>query len=161
MPILGTEIKYYRSTNDLGGAITASEITSNQVNNLWDDIDGLGSANGETNYRCLYVRNINTSLTLQSAVVYLLSNSSVTGVSIEVGLGTSPINGTEQSVPNENTAPAGVIFSTAEDFANALSIGDIPSDSFKAIWLKRVVVAGVNPFTNDSPTLRVSGQTAQ
>lgn len=70
------------------------------------------------------------------------------------------MNGTEQTVANESTAPGSVTFSTAAGEGNALTIGDIPAGQHKAIWVKRIVGAGAAAYNADSVVIKVQGDTA-
>lgn len=166
MAILASEIKEYRSTftassvDSLGGAITATEIVDNTTHNIWDVVSSAESLAGDTEYRCIYVKNTNSSLTLQSAKVWIATNTPSTDTSVEIGLGTSAVGGTEQTVANENTAPSGVTFSTAAGEGNALSIGNIPNGSYKAIWIKRIVGAAAGAYNDDNYVLSYAGDTA-
>lgn len=118
------------------------------------------SSSGDTEYRCIYVKNTNGSLTLQSAKVWIATNTPSTSTSVEIGLGTSAVGGTEQTVANENTAPSGVTFGTAAGEGNALTIGDIASGSHKAIWIKRIVSASAGAYNDDNYVLSYAGDTA-
>jgi len=166
MAILASEIKEYKSTfsassiDSLGGAITATEITDNTTHNIWDVVSSTESNTGDTEYRCIYVKNTNATLTLESAKVWIATNTPSTDTSVEIGLGTSAVNGTEQTVANESTAPSGVTFSTAAGEGNALTIGNIPNGQHKAIWIKRIVGATAGAYNDDNYVLSYAGDTA-
>lgn len=166
MPIVASDIKEYKSTNSasgidsLGGAITATEITDNTTHNLWDVVSSAESSAGDTEYRCIYVKNTHASLTLQSAKVWIQTNTPSSDTSVEIGLGSSAVNGTEQTVANESTAPTSVTFGTAAGEGNALSIGNIPNGQHKAIWIKRIVSAAATAANDDSYVLSYAGDTA-
>lgn len=167
MAITAAEIKEYKSTysfggiDSLGGAITGTEITDNTTHNIWDVVSSAESSAGDTEYRCIYVKNTNSSLTLQGAKVWIATNTPSTDTSVEIGLGSSAVNGTEQTVANEYTAPVGgVTFSTAAGEGNALTIGDIPATQHKAIWIKRIVNSSAGAYNDDNYVLSYSGDTA-
>src|SRR5687768_11458567 len=166
MPIVAADIKEYKSTfsaggiDSLGGAITATEITDNTTHNIWDVVSSTESNTGDTEYRCIYVKNTNATLTLESAKVWIATNTPSTDTSVEIGLGTSAVNGTEQTVANESTAPSGVTFSTAAGEGNALTIGNIPNGQHKAIWIKRIVGATAGAYNDDNYVLSYAGDTA-
>lgn len=168
MPIASSDIKYYLSGGNsntdpnaaLGGAISTTQITDATVANLFDNVSSAETTAGDTEYRCFYVKNTHGSLTLQSAKVYINTNTPSSDTSAEIGLGTSAVNGTEQTVANESTAPTSVTFSTAAGSGNALSIGNIPAGQHKAIWVKRIVNAGAAAYNADSVIIRVEGDTA-
>jgi hypothetical protein len=167
MAIVATDIDFHLSggsgnTNvnaSLGGAISTTQIGA-PVHNLFDQVSGAESSAGDTEYRCMYVKNSHGSLTLQGAKVWITSNTPSTGTAVRIALGTSAVNGTEQTIVNESTAPSGVTWSTAVDEANALSIGDIPFGQHKAIWIERVISAGAGAYNDDQATIRCKGDTA-
>ena len=121
MPITSTDLKFHLSggaaNSDpnaaLGGAISTTQIVDATVANLFDNVSSAESAAGDTEYRCFYVKNTHATLTLQAAKVYIQTNTPSADTSAEIGLGTSAVNGTEQTVANESTAPSAVTFSTA------------------------------------------------
>lgn len=118
------------------------------------------SSAGDTEYRCIYVKNTHGSLTLQNAKTWIQTNTPSTDTAVEIGLGTSAVNGTEQTVANENTAPSGVTFSSAAGEGNALSIGNIPSGQHKAVWIKRIVNSAAAAYNDDSYVISYAGDTA-
>ena len=97
---------------------------------------------------------------MQSAKIWIVTNTPSTDTSIEIALGSSAVNGTEQTIANENTAPTGVTFSTPSSLGTALSIGDIPAGQHKAVWIKRIVNAGAAAYNDDSATIRTQCDTA-
>jgi hypothetical protein len=168
MPIAASDIKYYlsggASNSDpnaaLGGAISSTQFVDATLNNLFDNVSGAESSAGDTEYRCIYVKNTHATLTLQSAKVYINTNTPSADSAAEIGLGSSAVNGTEQTVANESTAPSSVTFSSAAGSGNALSIGNIPAGQHKAIWCKRIISAGGVAYNSDSFIMRVEGDTA-
>ncbi|MES9925977.1 MAG: hypothetical protein ABW152_18000 [Candidatus Thiodiazotropha endolucinida] len=143
----------------LGGAISNNQIPDGGLHNLFDIVSGAESSAGDAEYRCLYVRN-NSAQTLFSAYVYVNVESPSVGSDELIGLGSSGVNGTEQTVADEQTAPAGVTFQQANGQGNALAIGDIPAGEHMAIWVRRDISAGASAYNNDGPTLTVGGDTA-
>lgn len=166
MPITATDIEFRLSGGaanangnaSLGGAISTTAVSS-ALHAFFDRVTGAESAAGDVEYRCLYVRNSHASLTLYDARVWISSNTPSTATTIDIGLGTSAIGGTEQTVADESTAPAGVAFSAPTSYATALVIGDIPPGGHKAVWLRRTVTAGAAAYSNDGATIAVQGDT--
>lgn len=164
MAILNTDLQYRLSggasnsvpASSLGGAISSTAAGTD----IFDNVSSAEASSGDTEYRCVYVRNGHGSLTLQAAKVWIQSNTPSTDTVVAIGLGTSAVNGTEQTVATEGDAPSGVSFSSAADEANALSIGDIPSGQHKAVWIRRIVSASAAAYNNDGFTLRLKGDTA-
>lgn len=161
MPIISTEIQYRLSGGaanananaSLGGAKSSNAVPAN----LFDDVSGAESAAGDIEYRCFYVHNNNGSLVLQNAVIWIDANT--TGNRIAIGLGTSAVNGTEQTVANEDTAPAGVTFSQPANKGAGIALGNIPAGQHRAVWIRRTIAAST-PASNDTYNLRVEGDTA-
>ena len=48
---------------------------------------------------------------MQNSVIWIASNTPSADTTIEIALGSSAVNGTEQTIANESTAPTGVTFS--------------------------------------------------
>lgn len=126
---------------------------------IFDTVDGAESATGDVEYRCVYVHNLHATLTMQNAVAWLFANTPNASTDIAVGVGTSAVNGTEQTVANEGAAPAGVTFSAAATQGAGVALGSIPPGQHRAVWLRRTVTAGA-PASSDGCTLRVTCDTA-
>lgn len=161
MPIITSEIQYRLSGGaansnanaSLGGAKSSNAVPAQ----FFDDVSSAESAAGDIEYRCFYVHNSNATLTLQNAVVWIQSNT--TGNRIAIGVGTSAVNGTEQTVANEDTAPTSVTFSQPTTKGAGLSLGNIPAGQHRAVWVRRTIAAST-AAANDTYTLRVEGDTA-
>jgi hypothetical protein len=171
MPIADTDIKYIVSGGagntdpnaSLGGARSTAGggvITTDVLNNVWDHVSGDDSAAGDTEYRCIYIDNQNGTLSLTNPVCWIETNTANANTDITIGLGTSAVDGTEQTVANENTAPSGVTFVAAANKAGGLSLTTLASNQHRAIWIKRVVTAGASASNNDAYTLKTEGETA-
>lgn len=168
MPIVSTDIDFHLSGGaanadpnaSLGGVISSNQIVDASLHNLFDQVSGAEASAGDTEYRCLYVKNAHGTLTLQNAKVYVQTESGSADSDELIGLGTSAVNGTEQTVADESTAPAGVTFAQANGSANALTIGDIPAGQHKAIWVRRDISAAAAAANSDTSVIRVEGETA-
>lgn len=162
MAIISTDIVYRLSggsgnvdpNSSLGGVKSSTAIGAG-LHNLFDLVGSAESSAGDTEYRCFYVHNAHATLTMQNSVVWIQSNTTSADTSIEIALGSSAVNGTEQTVANESTAPTAVTFSAPANQGAALSIGNIPPGEHKAIWVKRIVNAGAAAYNNDTATIRV------
>lgn len=144
----------------LGGAISTTEIVDATLNNLFTEVTEDETAAGVTQYRCFYVKNASATNTYKNVSAFINTQSTSPDTSIEIGLGTSAVNGVEPTVANETTAPAGVTFTAAAvDKASGLAIGDIPVGQHKAVWVKLIVNPGA-AAANDSSIIEVAGGTA-
>jgi hypothetical protein len=167
MAILSTDILFRLSggvgnadpTASLGGVESATNITDATVGNLFDNVSGAESSAGDTEYRCFYVHNNHATLTLQTAVIYIQTNTPSADTDISIGLDPIGVNGVATTVANEGTAPAGVVFSQPSSGA-PLNIGNIAAGQKQAVWVKRVVSAGAAAVNADSVILKVQGDTA-
>lgn len=167
MPMAPTDIKTYLSGGAanadpnaaLGGAISSVEIGAG-VHNLFDQVESAEASAGDVEYRCEYVKNTHATLTAQNLVVYVKTESPSVDTDEEIGLGTSAIDGVEQTIADEDTAPVGVAFAQANGAGNALAIGDLAPGQTKAIWIKRTVNASAAAYTDDGLTLTFAWDTA-
>ena len=167
MPIISTDIQYRLSggsgntdVNASLGGVKSSTSVGTGLHNLFDVVSSAEASSGDTEYRCVYIHNNHGTLTMQSAKIWIVTNTPSTDTSIEIALGSSAVNGTEQTIANENTAPTGVTFSAPSSLGTALSIGDIPAGQHKAVWIKRIVNAGAAAYKDDSATIRTQCDTA-
>lgn len=165
MAITSSDIKMYLSggsgntdpDSSLGGVISTTEVVTDTIENLFDNTTPDEAEVGDTEYRCVYIKNGHGTLTYSSAVVYMQSLTPSTDSSIEIGVGTSSMGGTEQTVADENTAPTGVTFISGVGTSNTISIGNITAGSHQAIWVKRIISALASSYTNDNTTLVIKG----
>lgn len=166
MPIISTEINFHLSgaagtpAGSLGGARNDAQIAASSLHNLFDVVSSAETAAGDTEYRCFYVRNANGSLTLQSAKVWIESQTLSVDTTAAIAVGTAVVNGVEQTVANESVAPVGVSWTELEGEGNALNLGDIPAGQHKAVWIRRTVNVGASAYTNDGLVIRVQGDTS-
>ena len=161
MAIVSTDIQYRLS----GGASNSDPAlslggvkSSTAASNYFDDVSSAEASAGDTEYRCVYVHNNHGTLSLIGAKVFIQANTPSSDTDVAIGLGSSAINGTEQTVADESTAPTGVSFSAPTTFAGGLAIGDLAAGAHKAVWVRRTVNAGAAAYA-DSFTLRVQGDT--
>lgn len=170
MAVLATDIKFYHSGGaantdpdaSLGGARSTTEVAGT-INALFDDVSSAEAAAGDAEYRCVYVRNEAAADTLIAAMFYIQSLTTSADTATAVGVGTSGIDGTEQVVANESTAPVGVTFVTGvgDPVARTLvaELGDLAPNEHIAVWIRRDVTAAAGSAT-DAVNWRVTGDTA-
>ena len=161
MAIISTDIQYRLSggaSNSDPAASLGGVKSSTAASNYFDDVSSAEASAGDTEYRCVYVHNAHATLTLIGAKVFIQTNTPSSDTDVAIGLGSSAINGTEQTVADESTAPTGVSFSAPTTFAGGLAIGDLVAGAHKAVWVRRTVNAGAAAYA-DSFTLRVQGDT--
>jgi hypothetical protein len=143
-------------TASLGGVISS---TTTAGSNLFDNVTGDESAAGDTEYRGVYVLN-NGDVDLQSAVVWIQTNTPDPDTAVAIALAGEGANATMEIVANENTAPVGEAFTSPSNKATGLSIGTLAAGQRYGVWIRRTVNAGAAAYNNDTFTLRVEGDTA-
>lgn len=166
MAVVAGDIKFYLSGGaansdpnaSLGGVQSSVEVTDATLENLFDNVSSADASAGETNYRCIYVENTNATDSLTSAVTFFQAVPSVTGIAM--GLDAAGLNGTATTIANEDSAPAGVSFTTPEVAGSGLDLTTLAAGDSYAIWVRRVVAAGASSNPLDSTTIRVQGDTA-
>lgn len=172
MAIVDSEIQLFLSGGganadpnaSLGGAISTTQIDSvTTLHNLFDKVTSAETTAGITEYRCFYVKNTNGTLTWESVVAWIGTNTPSGDTSVEIAIGSSGVNGTEPAIADEidsGSVLSGLSFSAPATQGAALAIGDIPSDQHMAIWVKRVVNPGASAYSNDGATINFAGDTA-
>jgi len=168
MAIVSSELKLFHSgggsnstiANDIAGDISSVELTDNTLNNLWDDVSGDESSPGDTEYRKCFFKNTNGSLTAQSTVLWIDTNTTSTNDTINIGLDPAGAGAAGADIANESTAPAGVSFSAPSSKGTGLSMGNVSSGARYAIWVKRIVDASAAANDNNSYILKIECDTA-
>jgi hypothetical protein len=168
MPITATDIHFRFSggaansvaTSSIGGAKSSVQITDATLQNLFDNVTGDESAAGDIEYRCFYIHNAHATLTWLGVVVWIQTNTPSTDTTCDIGLGSSAVSGTEQTIANEGTAPTSVTFSAPATKAGGLTIGDLAPGASKAVWVRRTVSAAASAYNADSVVIRAEGDTA-
>lgn len=142
------------------GGVKSSSAAPTTLNGLFDITSAAEAVAGDVEYRCVYLHNSNGTDIMTNAVVYVSANTTLAGSTIDIGVGTAAINGTEQTVANESTAPAGVSFSAPSTAGTGLALGSIPAGQHKAIWLRRTIMAGALSSSSDTFSLGYQCETA-
>ena len=163
MPIIATDIHYRMSGGAsntdpaaaIGGAKSSTSFTSNAI---FDDVSSAEAAAGDAEYRCIYVHNAHSTLTLQGAKIWIQSQTSSSDTDIAIALCGEGLNGTAETVANEGTAPTGESFSQPASFAAGLTLGDLAPGEHYPVWVRRTVNAAAASAT-DTWTIRVQGDT--
>lgn len=162
MAIIDSEIQYRlsggASNSDPNASLGGAKSSTAWVSNMFDDVSAAQATAGSIEYRCFYVHNANATLTLIAPKVWIVDNTPSPTTSIAIGIGTSALNGTEQTIANEGTAPSGVVFAEPVDFAGGIVLGDIPAGGHRAIWIRRTVNEGTSAVA-DTFSIGIQGET--
>lgn len=164
MPILTTDIQF-RLSGGASNALPAASLGGAKSSiaaaaTIFDSVSGTEAAAGDVEYRCIYVHNAHGSLTLDSAVAWVQSDTASASTVIAVGVGSSVMNGTEQTIASEDAAPTSITFLPAANKAGGTALGSIPPGQSRALWLRRTVSAGATVTASDPFAIRVEGETA-
>lgn len=171
MPIVASDIKFRlsggASNTDpalaLGGAmstVAGGIITTDTLNNLWDNVSGTEAGAGDTEYRGIYIRNEHGSLTYTAPVIWISANTTSTDDTIEIALADEAVDVAMETIANEGTAPTGPTFSAPATKGAGLSLGNLGVNSYKGVWVKRIVTASASAANANPYTLSVEGETA-
>ena len=163
MPIIASDIHYRMSggasnTDPAAALGGAKSSTSFSTNAIFDDVSSAEASAGDVEYRCFYVHNAHATLTLQGSKIWIQSQTSSSDTDVALALGGEGLNGTAETVANENTAPVGESFSQPSSFAGGLTIGDLAPGDHYPVWIRRTVNAAAASAT-DTWTVRVQGDT--
>lgn len=167
MAVLSTDIKLYMSggagNSDpnlcLGGAISSTEITSDLLQNLFDNVSAQEATDGDNEYRCIYVKNVHATDTLYAPSIWKSAEDKGTPTPDIVYLSLIEAkNTTAQVIANESTEPTGP--SWQDQTTKGIALGDLAFGDYRAVWLKRAVPAGASSKASRGCTLKVEGETA-
>src|ERR1044071_324941 len=134
----------------LGGAVSSNGPTDNSLHNLFDEVSGTESLPGDTEYRCVALKNNHGTLTAKNTSIYITSD---TGSIFDVALAGEGLNTQPETVANESTAPVGETFSHPTAFGT-LSMGSIPAGQYYAHWCRRTIPAAASAETPHTTTMK-------
>jgi hypothetical protein len=146
----------------LPGANQADIVAVNNVlNTLYDDVSKSDSFNGDTEYRCFYLHNAHATDPFLDVVLFMGQQPTPGTVAFgkdPAGVGDGSATGVATTIANEDTAPAGVTFSTATTEGTGVSLGNINAGQSVAIWVRRVIAAR-NIVANPESVFVLNAQT--
>lgn len=130
----------------LGGAMSTEVngvVNDRIAHGVFDRVTLAQAQSGHTDYRCLYVKNKHASADITAVTLLQRIGPSNTKITLELGNGSSAVNGTEQTIANETTAPTNVTFTTPSNSTEGVELAtSLSNGKKKAFWLKRVTAAG-------------------
>jgi len=166
MAIVASDIKKYLSGGSsnsdpnasLGGVISSVVVVDDSINNLFAAAAAAEAESGSVKYRAIFIKNTHATLTLTTPKVYIDTNTPSADTEVQIALADetgSPI----ETIGDEDTAPSGPSFSTADGYANGLSLGSLAPGETKGVWVKWTL--GVNTVAvSDEVIIGVKGETA-
>jgi hypothetical protein len=168
VPITSSEIKKYLSGGasnadkgaSLGGVISSVVVVDDTLNNLFAASDSTEALEGSTKYRAFFVKNTHATITAVNAEVYISSNTPSVTTAVTIAIADEAVGtDTIETIADEDTAPSGPSFVTADGVSNAISIGDIAPGEMKGIWVKWAIDAST-ATVNDEMTIAVRLETS-
>lgn len=148
----------------LGDEISATEISSTPLNNLFDNVSAAERASGKIDYRCIYVKNEHVTSTLSGTKVFVSTQTPSTDTVVAIaldpaGVGDGSSTGVAELIPDELTAPVNATFSPPNNtYETALVIGNLDPGECRAIWVRRTVSVGAAARPSDNFILTVTGR---
>lgn len=116
---------------------------ANIANETFDDIAKQDSLDGDTEYRCVYVKNTHATDSMLNATIWI--NSDASGAdSLKIGadpagVGDGSTTGVATTIANEDTAPAGVTFTAPVSQGTGINLGTLAAGQSAAFWIERTV----------------------
>ncbi len=146
----------------LGGAKSDTSIASGTTHNLFDAVSPAEASAGDVEYRGIYIHNAHASLTLQDARIYISTDGTGASDALDIAMADEAVDIAMETIPDENTAPVGPVFSAPTTYTAGLVINGttgLAAGSARGVWYRRTVAAGA-PAGTSSVTVRVEGQSA-
>ena len=144
----------------LGGIISTHDMISDGIqHNLFDPVTAAEASAGMLDYRCYYIKNMNTTDTWFGVEVWVQTAPSIFLYSIGLdaaGAGDGVTTGVATTIVNETTAPGSVTFSEPTG-SPGLSIGNLTAGQVHAVWIRRIALASTSAAPDDFGVLRHSG----
>ncbi len=139
-------------SGSLGGQRSDTLITTDVLENFFDNITRAEALIGRTEYRCFYVHNTGAGH-ISGAIIEIKTQPAVTTLSVgldPIGKGDGRNNGVATAISTEDTTPTGVKF-FSEDILSSdgpfdtvkLPLGLLKSGEGVAVWLKRITEQAV------------------
>ncbi|MFM2007248.1 MAG: Vibrio phage [Pseudomonadota bacterium] len=131
-------------TVDQSDTVTVSSM----ADSVFDGITQQESFHGNTAYRCVYVLNTHDTDSFDSVSLYISAQPNGPDdlfVGLDpAGTGNGSSSGVAVAIPSESTPPdPAVIFSQSNSIETALNLGPLQAGQARAVWLQRVVPAGI------------------
>jgi len=126
------------STASIGGEMSSVAITTDEFENLFDNVNRVEVINGRTEFRCFAI--INTGVQKHYRVKFA---SIVIPPDTEIAFATEDGSKTPQLLLTEDTSPVGLsFFDLAEWNEFEVPIGKLDIGERMFIWMRRKVVVG-------------------
>lgn len=129
--------------NSLGGDMSSSPVQqADPMNNLFDDVTPAEASAGDVEYRAVDIYN-SGDMSAESVFIWFSQQTPSPDSLVEIGL-----DATQQTVLDESTAPANVVFSAPTEGA-PLAVTDIAVGQAQRVWFKRTITASADNYAQD------------
>jgi hypothetical protein len=135
---------------------TNTIVIANNTENIMDDVTKAEAKAGESDYRGLYFENAHASESMTDARFWVENNTPGQDV-INLADGDEAVNVALEVIADQNTAPSGPDFDTANpvDYASGIALPTpMAFGDFKGWWIRRTVPADVSA-AEDNNTFRI------
>ncbi len=129
-----------------------TDITiDNIANETFDDISKQESLDGDTEHRCVYLRNTHGSDEMLNATIWRESDASGADTlqigADPAGVGDGSATGVATTIATEGDVPAGVTFSAPTTQGTGINLGTLAAGESAAFWIERTVPASTTTST--------------
>ena len=131
--------------NCIGGVVyTVNGELGQSLHSLFNIVSSVERTLGKTKYRCIYMKN-KSVLTCLNPKIFIPQNTPSSGTELYFafdthGVGDGTTVGVADTIPDESTAPSGIIFSNGNEVSKGVALGaDIPPNKMVAIWFRLIV----------------------
>jgi hypothetical protein len=139
-----------------GSDATDTIAIVNKTLNIFDDVTKAEALAGENDYRGLYFENAHASESMTDAKFWVENNTPGQDV-VNIADGDEAVDVALETIADQNTAPSGPDFDTANpiDYASGIALATpLLFSEFKGWWIRRVVPANVSAATAEN-TFRI------
>jgi len=163
------------NTLSLGGTISLNTITSDVANNVFDDVTGDESWEGDTEYRAIAIKNESTTNDYLNVYVYIKGFVRAGTDADTISFVLEKPSGSPESIqllqdeddtaglfdPDRCTVATGetVTWTTEGAPSNSLFYGTLSTLDWFGIWFRREVPERASPFDERKCTLELKGET--
>ena len=164
--ILPEDLKFYLSGGyfnsdpslSLGGETSSFQLVSGVLNGLFDRVDVSEAESGDTEYRCVYLRNTSQTRKLLGTKIWIETGTASPDTTLGISIGSAGINGTEPTIPEEGLEPPMNFFEIPLQAPEEPNIGDLYPGDHIALWIRWQVKTGTTSIGDDFGVLRIDGE---
>lgn len=131
----------------LPGSDQSDSVTiANIANETYDDIAKADSWAGDTEHRCVYIKNTHATESAIDVTIWLESDASGADA-IQMGADPAGVGGVATTIATEDDIPSGVTFTSPASQGAGIVLGTLAAGEEAAFWLERTVPASTTTST--------------